>query len=113
MGYNHLISLCEVESVPNVATGRRNFHISKKTPVYADFQEVGMQEYYSAVGNGVELVATYEIPVEYYHGERYLIDHTSGNDILYQITRAAKGRNPGYVKLPVKLSEKKMENQSV
>lgn len=111
MGYNSRISLCNIETVPNVATGRRHFEITNETVVYADLQEVGMNEYYSAAGNGTELVAVYEVPADKYHGERYLIDHTPQGDKTYQITRAAKGRNRGYIKLPVKECDKKLESK--
>lgn len=96
MGFNTKINLVDISSVLNKATGKRSLQIAKKTTVFADEQEVGLQEFYSAYSNKKELVAVYEIPEHLYHGESYLLVGTK----QYAITRAAKGRSLGYIRLP-------------
>lgn len=96
MGFNTKINLVDIASVLDKATGKRSLKIMKKTPVYADEQEVGLQEFYSAYSNKKELIAVYEIPEHLYHNESYLLVGTK----QYAITRAAKGRSLGYIRLP-------------
>ena len=71
-------------------------NIVKKTPVFADLQEAGLQEYYSAQSLKKKIVAVYEIPAHMYHDESYIL----AGDKQYRITRAAKGRSLGFVRLP-------------
>ena len=102
MAFNTLITLLDVKSVQNQDTGKRQLVVERRTPVYADEQEVGLQEYYSAQSNKIELVAVYEIPAHLYHNESYLV--AKGEQ--YTITRTAKGRTPAYIRLPCVKSKK-------
>ena len=100
MGFNHKIYLVDIDRTLDVETGKNPLKIVRETPVYADRQEVGMDEYYSAVGTNVSLLATYEIPASSYHGEKYLI--TGDRKQQFEISRVGKGRSLSYLKLPVK-----------
>lgn len=100
MGFNSRISLVDIDTVVDEKTGKRTKKIVRETVVYADKQEVGMQEFYSAAGIKIQLTATYEIPADKYHGERYILTDNRTNQ--YEITRAGKGRSLGYIRIPVK-----------
>lgn len=103
MGFNTKIYLLDIASVQDDTTGKRTLTVTKKTAVFADKQEVGLQEYYSAESNKKELVAVYEIPAHMYHNESYIfVDNTQ-----YKISRAAKGRSLGYIRLPCTKCQKK------
>ncbi len=103
MAFNTPIILLDVVSVQDPDTGKRQLKIEHRTSVYADAQEVGLQEYYSAQSNKKELVAVFEIPAHLYHNESYLV--ASGKQ--YTITRTAKGRTPAYIRLPCVNSQAK------
>ena len=105
MPFNDRIYLVDIEPVLNKETGKNTLQIVKETEVYADKQEVGMDEYYSAVGSKINLSATYEIPADTYHGEKYII--TGDRKRQYEISRVGKGRNLGYLRLPVKAVQNK------
>ena len=99
MGFNTKIVLVDIEPVLDINTGKNKLKIVRETEVYADKQDVGMEEYYSAVGQKINLTATYEIPAHEYHGEKYiLVDNRTKQ---FEITRVAKGRSLAYRKLPV------------
>lgn len=102
MAFNTLVILLDVVSVQNPQTGKRQLQIEHQTPVYADQQEVGLQEYYSAQSNKKELTVVYEIPAHLYDNESYLV--SDGKQ--YTITRTAKGRTPAYIRLPCVKSKK-------
>ena len=103
MGFNTCICLIDICSYQDTSTGKRKLKIAKCTEVYADVQEVGLQEYYSAQSNKKELVAVYEIPAHMYHNESYIMVGKK----QYEITRAAKGRSLGYIRLPCTKCQKK------
>jgi hypothetical protein len=105
MAFNDIIYLVDIEPRIDTETGKNKLQIVKETMVYADQQEVGLNEYYSAVGAKIILSATFEIPIEYYSGEKYII--TGDRKKQYEISRVAKGRTPAYVKLPVVGVQKK------
>lgn len=105
MAFNDEISLVNIEPVLNVESGKNTLQIVSETLVYADRQEVGMEEYYSAVGAKINLSATYEIPADAYNGEKYIL--TDNRTRQYEISRVAKGRNKAYLKLPVRAVQKK------
>lgn len=111
MGFNTKINLVNIASVLDKSTGKRSLKIIKETTVYADTQEVGLQEFYSAYSNKKELVAVYEIPEHMYHNESYILV----GDKQYSITRAAKGRSLGYIRLPCTKCQQKdlLEGYSV
>lgn len=100
MGFNDLIYLVDIDQVLDVNTGKNKLQIVRENAVYADRQEVGMNEYYSAIGSSINLSATYEIPAEAYHGEKYII--TADRKRQFEISRVGKGRSPSYLRLPVK-----------
>ena len=99
MPFNDLIYLVDIELALDISSGKNKLQIVRETPVFADKQDVGMEEYYSAVGNKINLFATYEIPANCYHGEKYILadDRTK----QYEISRVGKGRSPAYRRLPV------------
>ena len=105
MAFNTRIFLIDVESKINLSTGKNEIVIVRETPVYADKQEVGMEEYYSAVGAKIKLSATFEILAHTYHGEKYIL--TSDRTRQYEISRVGKGRTLAYLKLPVTSVQKK------
>lgn len=105
MPFNDLIYLVDIEPVLDVETGKNKMTIVRETSLYADRQEVGMDEYYSAVGNKIDLSATYEIPASYYNGEKYILTH--GRTKLFEISRVGKGRSLAYLRLPVKAVQNK------
>ena len=105
MAFNDLIVLVDIEPVLNKETGKNQFQIVKETEVFADKQEVGMDEFYSAVGAKINLSRTYEIPAGLYNGEKYIL--TDGRTKQFEIYRVGKGRNPGYLRLPVTAVQKK------
>ena len=105
MPFNDEIFLVNIEPVLNTESGKNTLQIVSETPVYADRQEVGMEEYYSAVGAKINLSATYEIPADVYKGEKYIL--AEGRTKQYEISRVAKGRSLSYLKLPVKAVQKK------
>lgn len=100
MGFSNLIYLIDIEPVLDVQTGKNKLKIVRETPVYADKQEVGINEYYAAVNNKITLQSTYEIPENMYHGEKYIL--ADNRTKQFEIFRVAKGRTLAYVKLPVK-----------
>lgn len=100
MGFNNLIYLVDIDQVLDVNTGKNKLQIVRETSVYADRQEVGMDEYYSAIGSNINLSATYEIPAGSYHGEKYII--TGDRKKQFEISRVGKGRSLAYLRLPVK-----------
>ena len=100
MPFNDLIVLVDIEPVLDKQTGKNKLQIVRETEVFADRQEVGMEEYYSAVGSKTTLSATYEIPANAYSGEKYIL--TDNRTKQFEISRVGKGRNLGYLRLPVK-----------
>ncbi len=105
MPFNDLIVLVDIEPVLNKETGKNQLQIVKETEVFADKQEVGMDEYYSAIGAKINLSATYEIPASAYNGEKYIL--TNNRTKQYEISRVGKGRSPAYLRLPVLSVQKK------
>lgn len=99
MPFNDRIVLIDIESVLDKTTGKTKLEIVRETEVYADKQEVGMQEYYSAAGAKRVLIATYEIPAHAYRGEKYIL--TDNRTRQFEISRVGKGRSLAYLKLPV------------
>lgn len=100
LAFNNKIYLVDIEPVLDIQTGKNHLGIVKETAVYADKQEVGIQEYYSATDNKITLQAVYEIPEYAYHGEKYILSEDRTKQ--FEIYRVAKGRSLAYVKLPVK-----------
>ena len=100
MGFNNLVYLVDIDQVLDIETGKNKLQIVRETPVYADHQEVGMDKYYSAIGSNIVLSASYEIPAQSYHGEKYLI--TGDRKKQFEISRVGKGRSLAYLRLPVK-----------
>ena len=105
MAFNDLIVLVDIDSVLNKETGKNQIQIVRETEVFADKQEVGMDEYYSAIGSKINLSRTYEIPAGLYHGEKYIL--TDNRTKQFEISRVGKGRNLGYLRLPVMAVQKK------
>lgn len=103
MAFSDPIYLLDVVSVQDPTTGKRKLTVERKTLVYADQQEVGLQEYYSAQSNKRELVAVFELPAHLYKGESYLVYEGK----QYTVTRTAKGRTPAYIRLPCVNSQAK------
>lgn len=104
MGFNNLVYLVDIDQVLDVNTGKNTLQIVRKNPVYADRQEVGMDEYYSAIGSNISLSATYEIPASSYHGEKYIV---TPDKKQFEISRVGKGRSLAYLRLPVKVVQGK------
>lgn len=105
MPFNDLIYLIDIDQVLDIESGKNKLEIVKETPVFADRQEVGMDEYYSAIGSKISLSATYEIPARMYHGEKYIL--TGDRKKQFEISRVGKGRSLSYLRLPVKVVQKK------
>ena len=100
MAFNDKVFLIDIDQTTDIETGKSTMKISRETPVYADKQEVGLEEYSSAASSKIVLVASFELPAHYYHGEKYIL--SGDRKKQYEIYRAGKGRNPGYVRLPVR-----------
>lgn len=100
MPFNDKIYLIDIEPVLDPNSGKNKNKIVRETAVYADLQDVGMEEYYNAVGNSILLSATYELPSDMYHGEKYIL--TADRKMLYEVSRVGKGHTPSYRRLPVK-----------
>lgn len=105
MAFNELVYLVDIDLVLDKESGKNKFQIVHETPVYADRQEVGMEEYYSAIGAKINLSATYEIPAGKYHGEKYIL--TDNRTKQFEISRVGKGRSLAYLRLPVIAVQKK------
>ena len=105
MPFNDLIYLIDIDQVLDVESGKNKLEIVRETAVFADKQEVGLNEYYSAIGSKISLSATYEIPALMYHGEKYIL--TADRKKQFEISRVGKGRTLAYLKLPVKDVQKK------
>lgn len=105
MAFNDLIVLVDIEPVLDKESGKNKLQIVRETSVFADRQEVGMDEYYSAVGAKINLSATYEIPASSYGGEKYILAHNRTKQ--FEISRVGKGRSPAYLRLPVTAVQKK------
>lgn len=105
MSFNNKIYLIDVETVLDKETGKNKVQIVRETMVYSDKQDVGLSEYYSAVGNNIKLTATFEIPAHAYHGEKYIL--SGDRKKQYEISRTAKGRTQAYIRLPVTGVQKK------
>lgn len=98
MGYNTRITLVDIDTVTNPDTGKRETKIVKQQDVYADEQDVGQEEYYSAAGSNIKLAAVFEIPKVHYTQEKYIVKGTQP----YEVVRPAKGHTLAYVKLVCK-----------
>lgn len=105
MPFNTKIFLVDVDQVLDIETGKNKLQIVGETPVYADRQEVGMDEYYASIGNNITLTASYEIPAHAYHGEKYIV--TADRKHQFEISRVGKGRSLAYLRLPVKAVQSK------
>ena len=105
MGFNTKIYLVDIESVLDKETGKNKLEIVHETLAYADKQDVGLNEYYSAIGSNIKLTATFEIPAHLYHGEKYILSGDKKHQ--YEISRTAKGHTPSYIRLPVTAVSKK------
>ena len=105
MAFNDRVVLVDIEPVLDKESGKNKLQIVRETEVFADKQEVGMEEYYSAVGAKINLTATYEIPASAYHGEKYLLAYNRTKQ--FEISRVGKGRSLAYLKLPVKAVQNK------
>lgn len=105
MPFNDVIHLVDIEPVLDKETGKNRLQIIRETEVYADRQEVGMDEFYSAAGQKINLSASYEIPAHAYHGEKYIL--AEGKTRQFEISRVGKGRSLAYLRLPVKGVQKK------
>ena len=103
MGFSTKITLVDIETEQDEESGKRTVRAKHKTDVYADVQEVGLHEYYSAQSNRKELAVTFEIPAHLYHNESFVFHDGK----QYEITRAAKGRNRGFIRLPCRLAKPK------
>lgn len=99
MGFNDVVYLLDVESVQDVNNGTRKLRVIGETKVYADIQEVGMNEFYQATMVEQKLSASIEIAEDKYKGQRYIVDKNAKK--VYCVTRVGKGRNKGYLRLPV------------
>lgn len=100
VAFSDKIYLIDVDTVLDTESGKNKIKIVHETMVYADKQDVGMNEYYSAIGANITLFATYEIPAEMYHGEKYILSEDRKKQ--YEIYRVGKGRTPAYRRLPVR-----------
>ena len=100
MGFSDKIYLIDVDTVLDTESGKNKIKIVRETPVYADKQDVGMNEHYSAIGSNIELVATYEIPADMYHGEKYIL--ADNRTKQFEVYRVGKGRTAAYRRLPVR-----------
>lgn len=105
MPFNNKIFLVDIEPVLDIETGKNRLQIVRETEVYADRQEVGMDEFYSASSNQITLSASFEIPAHLYHGEKYLL--TDNRTRQYEVSRVGKGRSLAYLRLPVKAVQSK------
>lgn len=105
MAFNDLIFLVDIEPVLDKESGKNKLQIVNETQVFADKQEVGMDEYYSAIGAKISLSRSYEIPAGTYNGEKYIL--TDNRTKQFEISRVGKGRNLGYLRLPVVQVQKK------
>ena len=105
MAFNNLVFLVDIDQVLDLETGKNKLQIVRETPVYADRQEVGLEEYSYAATSKITLIASYEIPAHAYHGEKYLLADNKTKQ--FEIYRVGKGRNPGYLRLPVKAVQSK------
>lgn len=105
MGFNDVIVLVDIESVLDKNSGKNKLQIVRETEVFADKQEVGMDEYYSAMGAKIKLSKSYEIPAAAYNGEKYIL--TDNRTKQFEISRVGKGRNLGYFRIPVVEVQKK------
>ena len=105
MPFNDKIYLVDIAPVLNPDTGKNKLQIVRETEVYADRQQVGMEEYYSAAGGNISLSASYEIPAHCYNGEKYII--TGDRKKQFEISRVGKGRSLAYLRLPVKAVQNK------
>lgn len=107
MGFSTTIYLVDIESVQDVDTGRRHLQIVNETKVYADDQETGLQEFYSASSLKIEIIGVLEIPKHMYNNQKYILDNTRTKQ--YEITRVAKGHSRSYLRLPyIKVKDNKM-----
>lgn len=105
MAFNDKIYLVDIAPSIDLETGNNKLKVVKETEVYADRQEVGMDEYYSANNAKINLIATYEIPASSYHGEKYIL--TGDRKKQFEISRVGKGRSLAYLRLPVKAVQNK------
>ena len=105
MPFNTKIFLVDIEPVLNSDTGKNQLQIVREQEVYADRQEVGMDEFYAASSNHTVLSATFEVPSSIYHGEKYILSEDKTKQ--YEIARVGKGRSPSYLRLPVKAVQSK------
>ena len=105
MKFSDKVFLVDIEQVLDIDTGKNKMQIIRETTVYADRQEVGMDEYYASIGNNIILSASYEIPAHMYHGEKYIL--TGDRKHLFEISRVGKGRSLSYLRLPVKAVQNK------
>lgn len=105
MGFNDKIYLVDIDQVFDTESGKNKLQIVRETAVFADRQEVGMEEYYSAIGSKIDLSATYEIPASAYNGEKYIL--TDNRKKQFEISRVGKGRSLAYLRLPVKAVQSK------
>ena len=94
------IYLVNIDEVLNDETGERTKAITHEQLVYADKQEVGLNEFYSSQSIHVDITGVYEIPKHMYNNERFILSE----DRLHQheIYRVAKGRNLSLVRLVLK-----------
>ena len=107
MAFNDLVFLVDVDSKLDIESGKNKLQIVRETQVFADRQEVGLEEYSSAYTSKIVLVASYEIPANAYHGEKYLL--TDNKTKQFEIYRVGKGRNLGYLRLPVRAVQNKKQ----
>ena len=105
MAFNDLIVLVDIEQKLDTTSGKNKLQVVRETEVFADKQEVGMEEYYSAIGAKINLSRSYEIPASSYNGEKYIL--TDNRTKQFEISRVGKGRNLGYLRLPVVAVQKK------
>lgn len=93
--FNSKILLGDVISTLNETTGKRTRELVNTQEVYADKQELGMNEFYSAKEIQQDLKFTFEIPKHLYNEQSFVIY----NNKQYRIYRAGKGRSLAFIKL--------------
>lgn len=105
MKCNCLITLCDVITSQDLATGERTKQVSRISKVFGEIAQVGMTTFWNATANNVELSKVFYIRARTYNNQKYIYaEHT-----LYEVYSTGKGESA----LDISINAKRVNDDSL
>lgn len=97
MRASNRIILLDVETIQNKTDGSRSIIIANRVPLLVQKETVGMNTYWSATANNVQLKYTFVVRRRMYSNQKYV--YSEGE--VYEIKNTSKGATLDQLKLNV------------